>query len=32
MDDVGGRTKVLAEIAALRDAIDAIDEQLGVAS
>ena len=28
MDDVGGRTKVLAQIAALRDAIDAIDEDL----
>lgn len=30
MDDVGGRTKVLAQIAALRDAIDGIDEELVV--
>ena len=30
MDDVGGRTKVLAQIAELRDTIDAIDEQLVV--
>jgi chorismate mutase len=28
MDDVGGRAKVLAQIAALRDDIDAIDQQL----
>jgi chorismate mutase len=28
MDDVGGRAKVLAQIAALRDDIDAIDAQL----
>jgi chorismate mutase len=28
MDDVGGRTKVLAQIAALRDEIDAIDGEL----
>jgi chorismate mutase len=30
MDDVGGRAKVLSEIAQLRDAIDSIDEQLVV--
>jgi chorismate mutase len=28
MDDVGGRSKVLAQIATLRDDIDAIDAQL----